>query len=247
MENSMRTRTILTTTSLLTLAISLASISTQAADLGPAPVYYIAPPIEPFNPWMIRLRVLGVLPDTAGSSVHVSGVPSLSSPNSGLLISDQAIPELDITYFFTKNIAAELILGVTRHHISGTGTLNGLDIGKAWLLPPTLTLQYHFDDFGPLKPYIGAGINYTAFFNQSAANTSLAGLTVTDLHISNQFGAAVQFGFDYMLDRHWGLNFDVKKLWLRPDYSATVNNAIPVSGRANIDPWLISGGIAYKF
>ncbi|MHC2332049.1 OmpW/AlkL family protein [Bradyrhizobium sp. USDA 4454] len=243
----MRKNTILTTTSLLTLAISLASISAQAADLGPAPVYYKAPPIEPFNPWMIRLRVLGVLPDTSGSSVHVDGVPSLSSPNSGLSISDQAIPELDITYFFTKNIAAELILGVTRHQISGTGALTGLDIGKAWLLPPTLTLQYHFTDFGPLKPYIGAGINYTAFFNHSAANTSFAGLSVTDLRISNQFGAAVQFGFDYMLDRHWGLNFDVKKLWLRPDYSATVNNAIPVYGRANIDPWLISGGIAYKF
>ncbi|MHC2432924.1 OmpW/AlkL family protein [Bradyrhizobium sp. USDA 4451] len=243
----MRKNTILTTTSLLSLAISLASISAQAADLGPAPVYYKAPPIEPFNPWMIRLRVLGVLPDTSGSSVHVGGVPSLSSANSGLSISDQAIPELDITYFFTKNIAAELILGVTRHQISGTGALTGLDIGKAWLLPPTLTLQYHFTDFGPLKPYIGAGINYTAFFNQSAANTSFAGLTVTDLRISNQFGAAVQFGFDYMLDRHWGLNFDVKKLWLRPDYSATVNNAIPVYGRANIDPWLISGGIAYKF
>ncbi|MGY3695540.1 hypothetical protein ACVIGA_005620 [Bradyrhizobium sp. USDA 3240] len=114
------------------------------------------------------------------------------------------------------------------HHISGSGTLNGLDVGKAWLLPPTLTLQYHFTDFGPLKPYIGAGINYTAFFNQSAANTPLAGLAVADVRISNQFGAAVQFGFDYMLDRHWGLNFDVKKLWLRPDYSATVNNAIAV-------------------
>lgn len=245
----MRTRTPLTTASLLALATSFgaASNSLQAADLAPAPVYYKSPPIEPFNPWMIRLRVLGVLPDTAGSSVNVAGAPPLSSPSSGLSISDQAIPELDITYFFTRNIAAELILGVTTHHISGTGTLNGLDIGKAWLLPPTLTLQYHFTDFGPFKPYIGAGFNYTVFFNQSAANTSLAGLAVTDLRISNQFGAAVQFGFDYMLDRHWGLNFDVKKLWLRPDYSATVNNAIAVTGRANIDPWLVSGGITYKF
>lgn len=243
----MRTRTILTTASLLALATSLASISVQAADLGRAPVYYKAPPIEPFNPWMVRLRVLGVLPDTAGSSVNVAGAPPLSSPSSGLSISNQAIPELDITYFFTKNVAAELILGVTSHHISGNGALTGLDIGKAWLLPPTLTLQYHFTDFGALKPYIGAGINYTVFFNQSAANTSLAGLTVTDLRIRNQFGAAVQFGFDYMLDRHWGLNFDVKKLWLRPEYSATVNNAIAVTGRANIDPWLVSGGVTYKF
>ncbi|WP_183257924.1 OmpW family protein [Bradyrhizobium sp. CIR48] len=247
METSMRTRTVLTAASLLALASSLASISVRAADLRPAPVYYKAPPIESFNPWMIRLRVLGVLPDTAGSSVNVAGTPSLSSPSSGLSISYQAIPELDITYFFTKNVAAELILGVTSHHISGSGALTGLDIGKAWLLPPTLTLQYHFTDFGRLKPYIGAGVNYTAFFNQSAANTSLAGLAVTDLRISNKFGAAVQFGFDYMLDRHWGLNFDVKKLWLRPEYSATVNNAVAVTGRANIDPWLVGGGVTYKF
>ncbi|WP_165637310.1 OmpW/AlkL family protein [Bradyrhizobium shewense] len=247
MENSMRTRTVLTRASLLALAASLANIPVQAADLGRASIYYKAPPIEPSNPWMIRLRVLGVLPDTAGSSVSVAGAPSLSSPRSGLSISDQAIPELDITYFFTKNVAAELILGVTSHHISGNGALTGLDIGKAWLLPPTLTLQYHFTDFGALKPYIGAGINYTTFFNQSAANTSLVGLAVTDLRISNQFGAAVQFGFDYMLDRNWGLNFDVKKLWLRPEYSATVNNTIAVTGRANIDPWLVSGGVTYKF
>ncbi|WP_164935844.1 OmpW/AlkL family protein [Bradyrhizobium nanningense] len=243
----MRARTVLAATSVLAIATSLAGNSVQGADLGPEPAYYKAPHIEPSNPWMIRLRVLGVLPDSGGSSVNVSGSPSLSSPSSGLSISDQAIPELDITYFFTKNLATELILGVTSHHISGNGALTGLDIGKAWLLPPTLTLQYHFTNFGPLKPYIGAGINYTVFFNQSAANTSLAGLAVTDLHIRNQFGAAIQFGFDYMLDRHWGLNLDVKKLWLRPEYSATVNNAVAVTGRASIDPWLVSGGVAYKF
>ncbi|OCK53879.1 OmpW family outer membrane protein [Bradyrhizobium sp. LMTR 3] len=235
--------------SLLVLAAAFggAAMSVRAADLAPASIYTRAPPVAPFNPWMVRLRVLGVLPDAGGSSVNVAGVPPLSSPNSGLSISDQAIPELDITYFFTRNIAAELILGVTKHQISGTGTLNGLEIGTAWLLPPTLTLQYHFTDFGAFKPYIGAGINYTVFFNQSAANTPFAGLAMTDLHISNQVGAAVQFGFDYMLDSHWGLNVDVKKLWLRPDYSATVNNAIPVTGRANIDPWLVGGGITYKY
>lgn len=124
---------------------------------------------------------------------------------------------------------------------------NGLNIGKASLLPPTLTLQYHFTDFGAFKPYIGAGINYTLFFNQTAANTPFAGLTVTDLHINNQVGPAVQFGFDYMLDRHWGINVDAKKLWLRPEYSATVNGVIPVTGRVNIDPWFVSGGITYKF
>ncbi|OKO86327.1 OmpW family outer membrane protein [Bradyrhizobium sp. AS23.2] len=241
----MRTRTLLTI--VLAATLGAGAMTVQAADLAYAPLYTKAPVVDACNPWMIRLRVLGVVPDVGGTSVNVAGVPLLSSPHSALSISDQVIPELDISYFFTRNIAAELILGVTTHHIIGTGTLNGLDIGKASLLPPTLTLQYHFTDFGAFKPYVGAGINYTVFFNQSAANTPFAGLVVTDLRISNQVAPAVQFGFDYMLDPHWGLNFDVKKLWLRPSYSALANNTIPVFGHANMDPWLVSGGIAYKF
>ncbi|SCB52814.1 outer membrane protein [Bradyrhizobium yuanmingense] len=98
----MRVLTVLARASVLALASSFASNSVRGADLGPAPVYYKAPPIEPSSPWMIRLRVLGVLPDTAGSSVNVAGTPSLSSPSSGLSLSERAIPELDITYFFTK-------------------------------------------------------------------------------------------------------------------------------------------------
>jgi len=232
---------------LVLAAICGAMGSAQAADLQAAPVYTKAPVVEAWNPWMIRVRALGVLPDAGGSTVNVAGVPALSSPNSGLKISNTVVPELDISYFFTKNIAAELILGVTRHSISGTGALDGLNVGKAWLLPPTLTLQYHFTDFGAFKPYIGAGVNYTVFFNQSPSNQVFNGLAVTSLHISNQWGGAVQFGFDYMLDRHWGLNVDVKKLWLRPNYSAVVNGAIPITGRANIDPWLVGAGVTYKF
>jgi outer membrane protein len=238
---------MLNASSLLVLAtICGAAGSAQAADLAAKPVYK-APVVEAWNPWMVRLRVLGVIPDAGGSTVNVAGVPGLSSPNSGLSMSNQVVPELDISYFFTKNIAAELILGVTRHSITGTGTLAALPIGRSTLLPPTLTLQYHFTDFGAFKPYVGAGVNYTVFFNNSAANVPVNGLAVTGLSVQNQFGAAVQFGFDYMIDRHWGLNVDVKKLWLEPNYSATVNNAIAVTGRANIDPWLVGAGVTYKF
>jgi outer membrane protein len=248
MGNSMN-RLLKLTSSLLVLAAAACGAmgSAQAADLQAAPVYKKAPAVEEWNPWMLRVRALGVLPDAGGSSVHVTGVPALSSPNSGLTIGDSVVPELDISYFFTKNIAAELILGVTRNPVGGTGTPVDETVAHAWLFPPTVLAQYHFTDFGAFKPYIGAGVNYTVFFNQSAANQVWNGLSVTDLHISNAWGGAVQFGFDYMLDRHWGLNVDVKKLWLRPDYSATVNGAIPITGRANVDPWLVGLGVTYKF
>jgi outer membrane protein len=220
----------------------------SAADLSASqPVYKAAPIVDSWSPWQLRVRALAVLPDASGSTVNVAGLPALSSPNSGLSIGNAVVPELDISYFFTRNIAAELILGVTPHHVTGTGSLAGLDIGKSWLLPPTLMLQYHVNELGAFQPYIGVGANYTVFFNQSAANVVSNGLAVTNFGIKNSFGAAAQVGFDYMIDRHWGLNFDVKKLYLRPNYNAVVNGAVAVTGRANIDPWLIGGGVTYRF
>ncbi|BBK44077.1 outer membrane protein [Allostella vacuolata] len=186
---------------------------------------------KPAGPWMVRGRVLGVVPQESGKVHQV--------PGSDISIDNSIVPELDISYFFTPNVAVELILGVTPHNIKGSGTLDGVDVGKAWLLPPTLTLQYHFTDFGRFKPYVGAGINYTVFFDQKAA-----GGTVTKLDIENSFGAALQVGFDYMLDQNWGVNFDVKKLFLRPDVKL---NGGALTGKVDIDPWLIGVGLTYRF
>ena len=225
-----------TALSALMMATALTGIAAtaQAADLAAKAPYYKAPAVEAWNPWMIRLRVLGVIPENGGSVDQV--------PGSSLKTSDQVVPELDISYFFTKNIAAEVILGVTKHHVTGADALNGVDVGKAWLLPPTLTLQYHFTEFGAFKPYVGAGVNYTWFFSQTAG-----GGAVVDSHLKDSFAPVVQFGFDYMIDKHWGWNVDVKKLWLRPDWEGRLANGTPITGKVTLDPWLVGTGITYKF
>ncbi len=212
-----------------------------AADLPAKSAYKAVPMAEPFNPWMIRVRALGVVTRNSG---YVDQVPG-----SGVTTSDTVVPELDITYFFNKNWAAELILGVTKHHVTGTGVAatNGLDVGKSWVLPPTLTLQYHFTNFGAFKPYIGAGVNYTVFFSQTAGNTANgAGVIITRSHLHNSWSPALQIGFDYMIDKHWGINVDVKKLWLRPKWDGD-SNVGPLTGKVNLDPWLIGAGVTYKF
>ena len=99
-------------------------------------------------------------------------------------------------------------------------------------------LQYHFTNFGAFKPYLGVGVNYTVFFNEKAKG----GFTSFDL--KDSFGLALQAGFDYMIDQHWGINFDVKKIFLEP--KVKVNNGL-VSGKVKIDPWLIGAGVTYKF
>lgn len=215
----------------LTIAASALSVASAADVATKAPA--MKPVVEVWSPWMIRARVLGVLPEASGRVDQIAG--------SDLNINNSVVPELDITYFFTPNFAAELILGVTPHDITGAGTIAGVNVGKAWLLPPTITLQYHFTNLGAFKPYIGAGPNYTVFFNQEAA-----GGTVTALNLKNTFGFAWQVGFDLMLNRNWGLNVDVKKIYLRPDFTATIGGA-PMTGNAKIDPWLVGAGLTYRF
>lgn len=204
----------------------------RAADVPAASVYSEAQAPAALSPWQIRIRALGVITNDEGKVDAIGG--------SDLSYTDTVIPELDITYYFTDNIAAELILGTTYANIYGEGTIDGLDkIGKTWLLPPTLTLQYHFTNFGAFKPYIGAGVNYTIFYNQKDGSG-------TDLDIEDTFGAALQFGFDYWLTEHVGLNFDVKKLYLRPDFDVTVGGT-HYSGEAELDPWLVGAGLTYRF
>ncbi|MBS7541062.1 OmpW/AlkL family protein [Ancylobacter lacus] len=205
-----------------------ADVSAPAPKVVKAPE---APVIEP-SPWQIRVRVLGVLPEDKGS---VNGVPG-----SDLKYSDSIVPELDITYYFTQNWAAELILGVTKHDIDGSGSIAGLGtIGSTWLLPPTLTLQYHFTDFGAFKPYVGAGVNYTVFFDTKADSAD-------SLDVKDAWGFALQAGFDYMFDAHWGLNVDVKKLFLQPSFDVTVAGS-PLTGTADLNPWIVGLGITYRF
>lgn len=204
----------------------------RAADVPAASVYSEAQAPAALSPWQIRIRALGIITNDEGKVDAIGG--------SDLSYTDTVIPELDITYYFTDNIAAELILGTTYANIYGEGTIDGLDkIGKTWLLPPTLTLQYHFTNFGAFKPYIGAGVNYTIFYNQKDGSG-------TDLDIEDTFGAALQFGFDYWLTAHVGLNFDVKKLYLRPDFDVTVGGT-RYSGEAELDPWLVGAGLTYRF
>ena len=206
----------------------------HAADLPSSKAAPALPTLAQWSPWMIRGRALAVIPQEK-ASLNIGGAPIVGGK---VDISNSAVPELDISYFFTKNIAVELILGVTPHNVKGAGVLAGARIGSAWLLPPTLTLQYHFTDFGAFKPYVGVGVNYTVFFNEKAKG----GFASFDL--KDSFGLALQGGFDYMIDQHWGINVDVKKIFLEP--KVKVNNGL-ISGKVKIDPWLIGAGVTYKF
>ena len=173
--------------------------------------------------WMVRAR-----------AVHLDSA-NKDSTGLGLSVNDKVIPELDISYFFTPNFAAELILTYPQKHKLRSSVVGG-QIGTLKHLPPTLLAQYHFTNLGAFKPYVGAGINYTRF--------SSVNLDVPDVSIKkNSWGPAMQVGFDYALDKNWSINFDVKKVYIKTNVYAAGNNI----GKFKVDPLLVGVGLGYRF
>jgi outer membrane protein len=182
--------------------------------------------------WILRARALSVIP---AEDATITG----SVTGSQIDIDTSIVPELDVTYFVTNNVAFELIAAVTPHDVNtATSSIGALDLGDVWLLPPTLTAQYHFTDMGKCKPYVGAGVNYTHFFGEDK------GTSVTSVDYGDSFGPALQAGVDYMLDDHWMLNLDVKKIWINTDVKF---NGGAIRADVDINPWVVGVGVGYKF
>ena len=180
------------------------------------------------SPWLVRARAVHLesVNDTTGT-VHDLGVN----------VNNKWLPEVDISYFLNKNVAAELILTVPQEHtVSDTSGA----LGTFKHLPPTLTLQYHFTDLGAYKPYVGAGLNYTKISSVSLNKTGVGALTLDN----SSFGAALQAGVDIPLDKQWSLNVDVKKVYIKTDvYTAAGANL----GTLKVNPVLFGAGIGYRF
>ena len=180
------------------------------------------------NKWLFRLRAIDVVPDES-SSTSIGG--KVTADNS-------VVPEFDITYFWTKNIASELILATSKHDMGVVNTAIGdVNLGDVWVLPPTLTVQYHFMPEQTFRPYVGAGLNYTFFYNADPVD-------VPRVTYKNGWGYALQTGFDYGIDEHWAFNADVKKIFFNTD--ANVANGTATAD-VDLDPWVFGVGIAYRF
>jgi outer membrane protein len=199
------------------------------AALGAAFLFSTAPAVAEEAPGTIylRLRALEIVPDV---SSHVG------SATGQVNITDTTIPEADITYFFSEHWAVEAIAGTDKHSIY---TKSGTYLGSTYLLPPVVALQYHFDKIGAFKPYLGAGPNYTFFYNKSA-NGALG-----KLHLTDGFGFALQAGTDISLGDRFFLNIDVKKVFLQTTASFGASNT--VTAHVNINPWLLGVGVGVKF
>ncbi|ODP35889.1 OmpW family protein [Pandoraea sp. ISTKB] len=175
---------------------------------------------------LARVRAIGIMPDS-----HASGsvLPTL-----GVTVNNAIVPELDFTYMILDNVGVELILGMSRHQLtSNLGHLGGVNV-----LPPTLLLQYHFNHAGKVRPYVGAGINYTRFWNSNLN----AGGTPIDIK-NHSVGPALQAGVDIQMTKNLFFNIDIKKIWMKTDTSLAGTDL----GTLHIDPLIVGVGVGMKF
>jgi outer membrane protein len=188
------------------------------------------------GPWLVRLRAINIDPNTSNGS---SGI----LPGNSVNISSTWAPEVDVSYFFTPNIAVELVLTYPQKHNVSISNVPGVgDIGSIKQIPPSLFAQYHLNTGTGFKPYVGAGVTW---FYITDNNLSVPGAgSILNLSKSN-FGFGLQAGVDYALTRNWYLNADVKYVWV--DTKLTDTAGLGIDTKVDVNPWVWGLGVGYRF
>ena len=205
---------------------------------------------------LVRARVVEVLPQVSNSDILTNGAgdfPSLAGTvgNGGnkVKIDNVTIPELDASYFFTPNLAVEAIAGTFRAGVKTNNTATP-DLGNTWVLPPTITAQWHFLPTNAINPYLGAGLNYTFFYNTTGANSNNSTVgNMNHLNLSNNVGYALQAGVDVNIKGNWYANVDAKYIFLKTDATIGGGNStvFPVTSHVTVNTLLIGAGVGYRF
>lgn len=185
------------------------------------------------SPWSVRVRATYL--ETVDHSDAFSALGIDFAKNS-VAVNDKLIPEIDVDYAFTDTWSAELVLTIPQTQdvkLAGVGKL-----GTFKHLPPTLLAQYRANPGGAIRPYVGAGVNFTLIWDDKL---SVAGVPLSLENYS--LGLAVQAGVDFKINEKWSFNFDLKRAAIRSDVSAGAAKLT----EARLDPWLYAVGLRYEF
>lgn len=202
--------------------------------------------------WIVRVGTATVDPSESSSKISTAATGPIAGTSAGVNSDTQL--GLNIAYMVTDNIGVELLAATPfSHNITAKGLdAAGLDpsfnFGDTKHLPPTLSVQYYFGQKNSaVRPYVGVGINYTVFFEESLSSYSKnSALQASNLSLDDSVGLAAQAGVDYMLNDKWLINASVWRMDI--DTEATFDTAFGKSKvDVDIDPWAYMLSVGYKF
>lgn len=190
--------------------------------------------------WMVRVGPALVGPNDDSGALSGADAPG----DARVAVDDSVSLGITLTWMATDNIGIG-VLGAWpfKHDIKGAGALGGAGkIAEVRHLPPTVTLQYHLNPGASLRPYIGAGLNYTTFFSEKTTGA----IADFDIDFDDSFGWALEAGVDYDLGPDWFLS---AQLWY-----VAIDTKAKLSGPADlgevsvdIDPWVVMIGAGRRF
>ena len=161
---------------------------------------------------------------------------------------------LNVTWMANEHVGVELLAATPFEHsvdskgLAGLGLgLSDVEVGSVKHLPPTLTvLWYPMESGAAFQPFVGAGINYTIFFQEDTSGAAQAALGARNLELDDSWGLAARAGFDYMLNDCWSLHAGVYYLGI--DTKASLDTALGKVGvDVDINPWVYTVGLGYRF
>jgi len=222
---------------------------TIAAALASATL--LATPALAQDAGKIEIKVLatGVLPDGKITKINnaIPAVATALGSTPGTTANNNVVPTLAIEYYATPNVSIETICCFTQHHVTGTGSIAGANIANhVLILPATVTLKYHLDA-GPIKPYVGVGPSVFFYFDEKPGAVPVA-LGADKLSMANKLGVALQAGFDVPVNGNgMGISLDAKKYFMKTTTHFYAAGTEVLSTDHKLDPWVLSGGVYYRF
>ncbi|NMP17866.1 OmpW family outer membrane protein [Thalassotalea sp. Y01] len=206
--------------------------------------------------FVIRGGATMVDPDSGKAGVNV---PALGGDTPlSVSVDDNTQLGLNFVYFFSSNWAVEVLAAtpfkhdVNIHDPEGISeglfgvNVDGTTLGEVSHLPPTVSAIYYFDTGSNFMPYIGAGLNYTVFFDEEFKSAPKS-LGFNDLELDASFGWAVQVGADYQLSDKWHVNASVRYIDINTDADFKIGDDIKGSAEVDVDPMVYSLMLGYKF
>lgn len=224
--------------------LKIAALAAAVAAMTSAPIS-----AQEAGDFIVRIGGAIVSPNDSADSFDGPLAQGLGNLKPGVQASVK--PSLILGYMFTDNIGLQLLAAVPFDH-DLTAELDGAGLGKVGKtrhLPPTLTVNWHFDKIGAVTPFIGAGVNYTHFFDESTSGVLDAlGNTVDskikNINLDDSVGAAGVAGFDWDLGDNFLFNMTVYYIDISTE--AHIGGGIGNSD-VDVDPWVVSTGFGYKF
>ena len=243
------------------MALGLWATGASAADLGTPASVAPAPVVQSPSPFFVKLGFSYAI-NTVSSKLWSQlgfGVPQAEIPGVGASLGNVATVGVEAGYYVTRNISVDISGGVPMWADVKTKGAPPLGITLpsgtklASIVPAFVpaTIVYHFNQFGALQPYLGAGVAAVFSFGQHDGYD-------THVTVDPTVGLVLQGGADYMIDNHWGLSFDAKQLFAYSTSHATGQNLGVVGGppvtvplastlKTRFEPTVLSAGLIYRF